>query len=95
MVLEIAPTKAWISKQMRSAQASCKESCPNLYWSHSTLQYYFFELTKDTPVGLPPEISKLGSFSSHNPTRDFQRSIGLPLDRVLLRKRCDVSNSRF
>ena len=30
---------------------------------------------QDTPSGLPPQVEKLGSYSTHNPSRDFRRTL--------------------
>lgn len=35
---------------------------------------------QDTPSGLPPQVEKLGSYSTHNPSRDFRRHFQAPVD---------------
>ena len=37
--------------------------------------------SKDTPVGLPSNVAKLGAYSGSNPSRDFRRVFKPPVDR--------------
>lgn len=50
-------------------------------------------ITKDTPVGLPAPIRKLGSYSRFNRARDFRRAMKIPVDRVLFK--VDSNGSDF
>lgn len=55
--------------------------CDQYLRSAVTMNQSNFLISKDTPVGLPSKVAKLGAYSGSNPSRDFRRVFKPPVDR--------------